>query len=93
MEHAAVHSPNIYICYIDFRDAFNNLEHYALFDTMISLGFPPHYVQLCRNLYTHSSTSVNTSYGAVVGPIPIDNGTLQEDALSPFLFTMFSHRF
>ena len=75
MEHAIIHSRNIYICYIDFRGAFNNMEHSALFDIMIRLGFPPHYVRLCRNLYSHATTSIKTPHGNF-GPIPIQKGTL-----------------
>jgi hypothetical protein len=64
------------------------MNHRILFKTMRELGFPECYTQTCEQLYRESGTYYMTPHGNTP-TIPIHRGTLQGDALSPFLFTIF----
>jgi hypothetical protein len=64
------------------------MDHRILLKTMRDLGFPECYINTCEQLYKVSGTYYMTPHGNTP-TIPIHRGTLQEDTLSPFLFTIF----
>mgnify|MGYP001950475181 CR=1 FL=1 len=88
LEDALHNHRDIYIAYIDFKCAFNAVDHDILFRFMTDLGMPDEFVDTCRHLYSCSSTAYMTPYGPTP-PISVDRGTLQGDTLSPFLFLLF----
>jgi hypothetical protein len=84
----ATMSKNIYTAYSDFKVAFGGMDHRILFQTMRVLGFPEFYINTCEQLYKVPGTYYMTPRGNTP-TIPIHHGTLQEKAISPFLFTIF----
>jgi hypothetical protein len=78
--------------YADFKGAFNAADHRIMFKHMRQLGMPPTFRDTCEHLYGLSSTDYTTPYGSTPS-IDINRGTLQEDILSPFMFTLFLEPF
>jgi hypothetical protein len=88
MEDAKLYHKDFYVMYADFNGAFIAADHRIMFKHMRQLGMPPSFVDTCEHLYGVSSTEYITPYGPTPS-IGINRGTLQGDALSPFLFTLF----
>ncbi len=88
LENAKLQKQNIFAAYVDFRSAFNGMDHRWLFRILNDFGFPDQFIKICQGLYRASTTSYVTPYGCTP-PIAVLRGTLQGDTLSPFLFSIF----
>jgi hypothetical protein len=53
---------DIYILYIDFKNAFGSIDHTRLLTIMKDLGYPQDIVQLIGNFYLQSTTRVTKEY-------------------------------
>jgi hypothetical protein len=80
---------DIYLLYIDFKNAFGSLNYARLLAIMKDLGYPTDAVTLIGNIYSHSSTIFTGEHFGKTEPIPIQRGTIQGDTLSPYLFLIF----
>ena len=74
----------LWICAVDFRKAFDTVEHEQLWSAMLAQGVPPVYVRTLAELYTNQ-------VGKIVADVTsksfkIKRGTKQGDPLSPQLF-------
>ena len=88
IEDARVHNKNLFLLNVDFKAAYDSLDHSRLFYTMKNLGFPHHAIQVVKELYTGTTTSVSLGH-STSSPIPIKRGVIQGDSLSPFLFLVY----
>ena len=80
---------NIYLLYIDFKNAFGFLYHARLLAIMKDLGYPTDAITLIGNIYADSTTIFTGEHFGKSKPIPIQRGTIQGDTLSPYLFLIF----
>ena len=53
---------NLYLCFIDYRKAFDTVEHEVLWKNMIDMGFPKHMMLLIKTFYENQTATVKTSY-------------------------------
>ena len=91
LEDARLTNQNIYILYIDFKNAFGSIDHARLLAIMKDLGYPTDSVNLIGNIYSQSSTIFTGEHFGKTLPIPIQRGTIQGDTLSPYIFSIFLH--
>ena len=56
LEDAQFTNQDIYLLYIDFKNAFVSIDHARLFAIMKDLGYPKDVVQLVGNIYSQSNT-------------------------------------
>ena len=54
---------NLYICFIDYRKAFDSVVHDVLWTSMVEMGFPAHIIQLIEGRYDNQKAVVRTNYG------------------------------
>ena len=47
-----------YLCFIDYRKAFDTVVHEVLWNTMTEMGFPYHIIDLIKNLYVTQKAAV-----------------------------------
>ena len=80
---------NIYLCFIDYRKAFDMVSHELLWKGMLEMGFSSHIVDLIKSLYTDQSATVRTTHG-LTADFRIEQGVRQGCILSPHLFSIFS---
>ena len=85
MSDAKISQQDLYLLYVDFSSAFNNIDHHKLLCIMHVLRFPEDAIELIAELYTDAITKIRL-YFAETGPIKIERGTIQGDTLSPLLF-------
>ena len=82
LEDARLTTQNIYILYIDFKNAFGSIDHAKLLAIMKDLGYPQDAVALIENIYSKSTTTFTEEHFGKTQPIPIQRGTIQGDTLS-----------
>ena len=89
LQDAALTGKNIYTAYIDFSSAFNTINHDKCFQIMYDLGIPEDAIKNVRHLYSNATTSVEIPGMGTTCPIPIRQGTIQGDTLSPLMFNIY----
>ena len=89
LEDARFTNQDIYILYIDFKNAFGSIDHARLLAIMKDLGYPNDAIHLIGNIYSKSTTTFIGEHFGKTQPIPIQRGTIQGDTLSPYLFIVF----
>ena len=89
LEDAKYTNKDIYLTYIDFKNAFGSIDHPRLLALMEDLGYPLDAIALIGNIYSEASTSFRGACFTTTPPIQISRGTIQGDTLSPYLFIIF----
>jgi hypothetical protein len=89
LEDARFTNQDIYILYIDFKNAFGSIDHARLLAIMKDLGYPTDSIHLIGNIYSQSSTIYLGEYFGKTLPIPIQRYIIQGDTFSPYLFLIF----
>ena len=89
LQDAALTGKNIYTAYIDFSSAFNTINHDKCFQVMYDLGIPEDAIKNVRHLYSNATTCVEIPGMGTTSPIPVRQGTIQGDTLSPLMFNIY----
>src|SRR6218665_681973 len=64
MQKANEHQQPLFICFVDFKKAFDSIPHETLWVTMIEMGFPGHIINILTKLYSKQKARVK-----VAGPM------------------------
>jgi len=83
IEEAAQAGAPLYVAYLDFENAFNSVDHEAVWHWLTELNVPD--VDLLRSLYEGAHYEADLPYGKSA-PVYLTRGTKQGDILSPLLF-------
>ena len=86
LEDSRLTQQDIYLFYIDFKNAFGSIGHARLLVIMADLGYPQDAINLISNIYSNSSTIFFGSHFSKTKLVHIQRGTIQKDTLSPYLF-------
>ena len=78
---------NVFLAWLDLRNAFGSVPHDVIETTLSHLGIPPSVVQLIKNVYTDAHTVVRTPAGETAA-VPILSGVKQGCPLSPIIFNL-----
>ena len=78
----------IFVCFVDFRKAFDSVWRNALFYKMLSNGIGGKMINIVKKMYTNSRSSVKVN-GQCTEYFNIDRGVRQGDSLSPTLFNIY----
>ena len=54
---------NIYLCFIDYAQTFDCVDHNKLWKVLQEMGIPDHLTCLLRNLYAGQEATVRTGHG------------------------------
>ena len=77
-----------YVCYIDFRKAFDSIWRKGLWNVMRHLGYPKKIVKILENAYKNTFSAVRVD-GDISDWFETIVGVLQGCVLSPLLFNIF----
>ena len=89
MEKAREHQRDLYMCFIDYKKAFDCVDHERLWVILGDMGVPVHLIVLLRRLYTNQEATVRTEFGETDN-IDTGKGVRQECILSPLLFNIYA---
>jgi len=82
----------LYLCFIDFKKAFDMVQHDQLWLGMLEMGFPPHLVQLLmQNRYKQQLAAVRTA-NLTSAWFHVKKGVRQGCNVSPCLFNMLAEQ-
>jgi len=73
-----------YICFIDFKAAFDSVIHHKLYELLEKAGVDQETINRVKLLYNHAHFAVNESNRK-----PINIGVLQGSLISPILFNLY----
>jgi hypothetical protein len=76
LEDAKFSNQDIYLLYIDFKNAFGSIDHAKLLTIMTVLGYPYDAIILVGSIYSTSTIIIGIHFGNTM-PIPIFRGTIQ----------------
>ena len=88
IEDALSKDQDLYVLYMDLKDAFGSVDHARLHQVLNKLGIPPDFLSIIKDLYTDRTTCIRTIHGTT-SPIKCLRGTVQGDCLSPLLFILY----
>ena len=80
---------NIYSCFINYKKAFNCVDHHKLWKILKEMGIPDHLTCLLKNLYAGQEATVRTGHGTTDW-LQIEKGVRQGCTLSPCLFNLYA---
>ena len=80
---------NIYLCFIDYVNVFDCVDHNKLWRILNDIGIPDHLTCLLRNLYAGQKQTVRTGHGAT-NWFHIGKGVRQGCILSACLFNFYA---
>ena len=60
MEKAREHQRDLYMCFIDYKKAFDCVNHERLWVILRDMGVPVHLIVLLRRLYANREATVRT---------------------------------
>jgi hypothetical protein len=89
LEDAKFTNQDIFLLYIDFKNAFGSIDHARLLTIMTDLGYPVDAIHLIGNIYSQSTTNFIGAHFGKIQPIHIQQGIIQGDTLSSYLFIIF----
>ena len=87
MEKAREHQRDMYMCFIDYKNAFDYVDHEILWVILRAMGVPVHLIVLLKRLYTNQEATVRTEFGEADN-IDIGKGVRHGCILSPLLFNI-----
>ena len=91
METAKEHNRNVYMCFIDYKKAFDCVDHERLWVILKEMGVPVHLIVLLQKLYTKQEATIITEFGET-DTINIGKGVRQGCILSPLLFNIYAEK-
>ena len=88
-EKAREFGQSLFMCFIDYKKAFDMVSHNQLWISMIDMGFPPHMIDLIRSLYRKQQSAVRSAAGMTEW-FKMERGVRQRYILSPRLFNLYA---
>ena len=86
IEISIAHKVPLYVCFVDFRKAFNSVDHTMLWTKLIKLGISEQLLEILQSMYSTATSSVTLSTYEVTHQFPCKKGVRQGCNLSPLLF-------
>ena len=89
MEKAREHQRDLYMCFIDYKKAFDSVDHGRLCVILRAMGVPVHLIVLLKRLYSNQEATIRTEFGETDN-IDIGKGVRQGCILSSLLFNIYA---
>ena len=80
---------DLFVLYVDFKNAFSMVSMDKLLCIMYDLGIPTDIIEVVKDLYNNNRTTISLPHGHT-DPITMTRGTVQGDPLSPLLYILYA---
>lgn len=88
VEYYTKRGSHVFLCFFDFKKAFDRVNYWKLFNKLIDDGIPIDIVALLSYWYAHQDVNVRW-HNTLSDSFSIENGTRQGGILSPYLFSRY----
>lgn len=88
MEKYRAHNKDLFMTFIDYKKAFDSVNHGKLWKEMIEMGFSSHLVNLIKKLYASQQACVRLNVGKTEW-FSVSKGVRQGCVISPHLFNIY----
>jgi len=78
-----------YCLYVDFRKAFDKIDHHKLFQSFQNKGVNGNFLKVLVKMYANLKSCVKLSSNCPTSYFPCNIGTRQGDISSPTIFSLF----
>ena len=78
----------LYALFIDFKSAFNTVNHDLLWQKLKDIGFSSKFIRILSSLYSKAKIKIS-DFNELSESIKVSIGVLQGEILSPLLFALF----
>jgi hypothetical protein len=78
---------NVFVAWLDLRNAFGSIPHSAITTTLTHIGVPLPLIEMITNSYSGATTQTRTPTG-LTADIPVLSGVKQGCPLSPIIFNL-----
>jgi len=89
MHKSRLHQQPFYMCFVDFKKAFESISHDKLRVTMMDMGYSLHLIDLLAKLYRKQLAKVKVA-GTLSEWFLVKKGVRQGCVLSPYLFNILA---
>jgi len=89
MHKAREHQQPLYMCFVDFKKAFDSISHDKLGIAMMDMGYPLRLIALLAKLYRKQLAKVKIA-GTLSECLSVKKGVRQGCVLSPYLFNILA---
>jgi len=83
------HNKDLFLCVVDYTNAFGTVAHNILWNDMQDVGFPVHIILLLKLMYSDQKAAVRTTY-SLMDWFDIGQRVRQGCIISPNLFNIYS---
>ncbi|MBA3284709.1 MAG: hypothetical protein H0U27_06570, partial [Nitrosopumilus sp.] len=87
IEDAKMHKKPLYLMLIDFKKAFDSVNHNSIFEALDEKGIPHKFIAIIQDLYNDAYSDIITDHGCT-DMFKIGKGTRQGCLLSTILFSL-----
>jgi len=91
MERSREYNQDVFLCFIDYKKAFDCVDHELMWITLQEMGFPEHLIDLLKELYRDQEATVRTEFGETES-FKIEKSLRQGCPLSPSKFNVYAER-
>ena len=88
IEKVRVDKSSLFVCFVDFRKAFDSVHHGALWRKFVSIGVSQLALTILQSMYFKVSSLVRLSRHEATEKFPCQKGVRQGCNLSPLLFSL-----
>ena len=78
----------LYVCFIDFKKAFDKVSHALLWQKLVNYGIDGKFINIIKSMYSKVKSCVRSNDG-LTEFFPYNKGLRQGCLLSPLLFALF----
>jgi len=82
---------DVFICFIDYSKAFDNVKHHIIIDCLKEIGVDDKDINIISRLYWEQSATVKTK-GGMTNKFDVKKGVRQGCVLSPCLFNLYTEK-
>ena len=80
--------PELHVLLVDLRAAYNSVSHEKLWQVLEHIGISDTVIQYLKTIYGSTTMAIATKEWRTF-PVPVGQGVMQGDTLSPLLFNIF----